>query len=55
MQPDQGSLIGHVVVGLVSLGLLGFIGYKVVQALAVFVNTLEGRPEPAIEDEDETE
>jgi hypothetical protein len=56
---DQVTLTGQVIVGLIALLIQGFIIYRVIQAIAAFVDGLEGRPErssaPETQDEDEEE
>ena len=43
MAADQGTLIGQVVAGIVGLAIGAFIILRVIQAIAAFVNALEGK------------
>ena len=49
MQPDEGTLIQQAIFGVIALAGAGFIGYKIIRALAAFVEALEGDPETPIE------
>ena len=55
MQPDQGTLVGQVIAGIAGLLIGGFILFKIIQAIAAFIDALQGRPEKPTEDEDDDE
>ena len=55
MQPDQGTLLGQAITGAAVLIIGGFIGYKIIRAIAAFVDALQGVSEPTSADKDKEE
>lgn len=52
MEADQRTLLEQAVAGMAILIIGGFIAYKIIRALAAFVDALQGEPEPLVEDKD---
>jgi hypothetical protein len=48
---NQGTLLGQAITGILILLTGGFIVYKIIRALAAFVDALQGGPHP-LEDDD---
>jgi len=55
VQPDQGTLLGQAITGAAVLIIGGFIGYKIIRAIAAFVDALQGVSEPTSADKDKEE
>ena len=53
MEIDQGTLIARVITGITGIAglvIAGFIGFKIIQALAAFVDAFQGQHEPSGDD-----
>jgi predicted membrane-bound dolichyl-phosphate-mannose-protein mannosyltransferase len=51
VDPNQWTFPG-IITGVAILIVGGFIAYKIIRAIATFVDALQGGPHPLIEDED---